>query len=56
MIEMIFKLLAIAAPYAIQAGVDIADAVKRINAGEKVEDLIDEAKAKRDDLQDLPFK
>lgn len=51
----IIQLIVTLAPYAIKAGVDIADIIVRFQSGETVEELIAEAEKKRNDLPDLTF-
>jgi hypothetical protein len=51
----IVQLIITLAPYAIKAGVDIAQIVARYQSGATMEEIIAEVEAKRNDLPDLDF-
>jgi hypothetical protein len=52
---LILQLLGLAIQYGPELGIEIKSAFERLSAGEKVEDLIAELAAKRDDLKPLDF-
>jgi hypothetical protein len=52
---IVLQMVALALQYGPKFGIDIVEAAKRMKSGEKVEDLIKELDAKRDDLSDLNF-
>lgn len=51
----IVQLIITLAPYAIKAGVDIAQIIARYQSGASVDEIITEVEASRNDLPDLDF-
>jgi hypothetical protein len=51
----IIQLIAILLPEAEKIGLSIEGIVSGLKAGKTVEELVAEAQAKRDDLEELPF-
>lgn len=52
----IIQLIAIMLPVAQKAGIDIYAITQELNTGKTTEQLIAELEAKRNDLEELPFK